>query len=393
MNVSCENTDLIVFSHLRWDNFSPRSHQFISRYSKHRRVFYVEEPMFGITDEPRLHIKRVDHNTEVIVPHLPANFTSEEIELSMRSLVNELIQCESITDFTSIYHTPMPHSYTRHLSPSCTIFDCFDEAFLLKEIPDTLQKKELELLKFADIVFTSGQPLYQAKKNLHPNVHYLPTSTDYEHFLKCRANPDEPLDQMKIPHPRIGFYGNIDERIDFELLVKMADLRPDFHFILIGPVVNLDPTFLPGRWNIHYLGRKDYHALPGYIASWDCAMLPYTLNETTFSLSISKIPEFLAAGKPIVSTSLKGIAKADTDSGLVKLADQPSRFIESIEMSMNERTYDQSWSEKADRFLESHSWEMVFAKMAEKENELKTKKNVLPPFSRQFTFSENVSMS
>ena len=366
MNTICETTDLLVFSHLRWDFVFQRPQHLLSRHAKHRRVFYFEEPVFGMTELPRLHLRETSENVLVIIPYLPSDITPSKIEAAMTDLVDELIYEEELIDYTLWYYTPMALAFTRHLEPRATIFDCMDELSLFKDAPESLVTMEGELLKKADVVFTGGQSLYEAKKHIHHNIHPFPSSIDFHHFAEARQRLVEPDDQITIPHPKIGFYGVIDERLNIDLLMNIADLRPDYHFIIIGPVVKIDPRTLPRRKNIHYLGKKDYHILPLYVSSWDCAIMPFALNEATRFISPTKTPEFLAAGKSVVSTSIRDVVYPYSHRKLIHIADTPDEFVAAIDIALEDRK-NPEWLDRVDHYLGDNSWDNTFEKMAEME--------------------------
>lgn len=362
----CETTDLLVFSHLRWDFVFQRPQHLLSRHAKHRRVFYFEEPVFGMTEVPRLHLRETSENVTVVIPYLPTNIDPEKMEAALTDLVDELVYEEELIDYTVWYYTPMALNFTRHLEPRATIFDCMDELSLFKGAPAALIQLESELMKKADIVFTGGQSLFEAKRHSHENIHAFPSSIDFTHFSQARSKLVEPDDQINIPHPRVGFYGVIDERFNIDLLAQMADLKPDMHFVIVGPVVKIDPATLPRRSNIHYLGKKDYHALPLYLAGWDCAMMPFAHNESTRYISPTKTPEFLAAGKPVVSTSIRDVVYPYGSQKMVHIADAAEDFVACIDTAMMERK-NPEWLDRVDHFLRDNSWDMTFAKMAEHE--------------------------
>ncbi len=369
MNTICETTDLLVFSHLRWDFVFQRPQHLLLRHAKYRRVFYFEEPVFGMTEVPRLHLRETVENVQVVVPYLPSDIDPSKFEAAMTDLVDELIYEEELIDYTLWYYTPMAVGFTRHLEPRATIFDCMDELSLFKGAPEALVNFEAELLARADLVTTGGHSLYEAKKNLHHNIHPFPSSIDIQHFSKARQKLIEPDDQVFIPHPRIGFYGVIDERFDHELLLGIAELRPDYQFVIIGPIVKIDQASLPVRPNIHYLGKKEYHTLPLYVASWDCAMMPFGRNESTRYISPTKTPEYLAAGRPVVSTSIRDVIHPYQQQRLVHIADTPEAFILAIDSAMSERQSPE-WIDRVDHYLRDTSWEITFGKMAALELEV-----------------------
>ena len=370
MNTPCETTDLLVFSHLRWDFVFQRPQHLLSRHAKYRRVYYFEEPVFGMTDIPRLHLRETAEGVQVVVPYLPSSIKPENMESSLRDLVDELVYEEELSNFTLWYYTPMALSFSRHLEASAVVFDCMDELSLFKGAPQSLIDMEAELLKKADVVYTGGHSIYEAKKASHANIHPFPSSIDHKHFSQGRMNLSDPADQASIPHPRLGFYGVIDERFNVELLAEMARRKPDYQFVIIGPVVKIDPETLPKNANIHYLGKKDYQELPLYLAGWDCAIMPFALNDSTKFISPTKTPEFLAAGKPVVSTSIRDVVNPYGKEKLVYIADDAEAFLECAERAMEEKANNPHWETRVDNFLSQNSWDLTFVRMAELEKEV-----------------------
>lgn len=379
MNTHCETTDLLVFSHLRWDFVFQRPQHLLSRHAKHRRVFYFEEPVFGMTDIPRLHLRETTEGVQVVVPYLPSSIQAKDMEPALRDLVDELVFEEDISNYTLWYYTPMALGFTRHLEPAAVLFDKMDELSLFKGAPQSLIDMEAELMDKADLVFTGGHSMYEATKHKHVNIHPFPSSIDYSHFSQGRQSLVTPEDQANIPHPRLGFYGVIDERFNIELLKDMAQLRPEYQFVIVGPVVKIDPETLPKNKNIHYLGRKDYNALPLYLAGWDCAIMPFALNDSTRFISPTKTPEFLAAGKPTVSTSITDVISPYGNKRLVHIADTASEFVSCCEKAMNEKAADESaWLASVDNFLRDNSWDITFRKMAQLEKDLPKVRSIQP---------------
>lgn len=370
MNSPCETSDLLVFSHLRWDFVFHRPQHLLSRHAKHRRVFYFEDPIIGKVSTPKIIQKSSQEGVQIVIPHLPSGLTCEDTEFAMKELVDSLIYEENMQQYSLLYYSPLALTYSRHLKPNSIMFDCMDDLAFHKGDPRKLEAREAELMEKANLVFTGGNSVYEEKKDFHSNIYPFPNEVDYNHFSEARHPLVEPDDQMNIPHPRIGFYGVIDERFKTRLLDKIAELRPEFQFVIIGPIVNIDPRNLPQRPNIHYLGRKDYHALPLYISGWDCAIMPFDVNEHTRLVSPTKTKELLAAGKPIVSTSLPDVIHPFCDKGLVYIADHPEHFVEAIEKAIYESINDADWINKVDYFLRGKSWNTAFTQMAELEKEL-----------------------
>jgi UDP-galactopyranose mutase len=207
----------------------------------------------------------------------------------------------------------------------------------------------------ADLVLTGGQSLYEAKRHQHDNIHPFPSSVDVAHFAQARQISEDPPDQEEIPHPRLGFFGVIDERMDLELIDGVAQSRPDWHLVLLGPVVKIDPAQLPHRSNIHYLGPKQYEDLPEYIAGWDVALLPFARNEATRFISPTKTPEYMAAGLPVVSTSIRDVVRPYGQQGLVRIADDVPAFVAACEAALAEDASERV--RQADAFLRQTSWD------------------------------------
>ncbi|MCA1640485.1 MAG: glycosyltransferase, partial [Acidobacteria bacterium] len=204
-----------------------------------------------------------------------------------------------------------------------------------------------------------------AKKDKHPNIHAFPSSIDRAHFAQARAAVAEPEDQAAIPHPRMGFFGVLDERFDAALLEGVADARPDWHFVIIGPVVKIGEDDLPRRANIHYLGGKSYQELPAYLAGWDVAALLFARNEHTRFISPTKTPEYLAAGKPVVSTSIRDVVRPYGEMGLVHIADDVAEFIKAASAAgMDDHAEDEQWLKRVDEFLATNSWDETWQRMA-----------------------------
>ena len=257
----------------------------------------------------------------------------------------------------------MALEFSGHLRPVATVYDCMDELSAFAGAPTGLRAKERALLSLADVVLTGGRSLYEAKRTLHDNVHECPSSVDVAHFALARTSMPEPADQQRIPRPRIGFFGVLDERLDRQLLGEIAQRSPEWHFVIVGPVVKIDPRHLPSFPNIHYLGPKSYKDLPNYIAGWDVAMLPFARNEATRFISPTKTPEYLAAGRPVVSTSIADVVVPYGRDGLARIADTPDIFTEAIRAALCEPT--SRWLPRADAFLSGNSWDATWSRISQ----------------------------
>jgi glycosyltransferase involved in cell wall biosynthesis len=354
--------DLVCFSHLRWDFVFQRPQHLLTRFSNQVRVFFIEEPIFEDTVKAHLDVQVRGENLWRATPRLSHGMNTTEINNIIEELVLNLFTEQDIHDFIAWYYTPMALGFTNKIKPVATVYDCMDELSAFAGAPPELIEKENELLAKADLVFTGGISLYEAKRNRSKNVHAFPSSIDRKHFVKAREVVKDPEDQQSIPHPRLGFFGVIDERMDINLVAKLAELKPEWHIILIGPVAKIDPALLPQASNIHYLGMKQYNELPTYLSNWDIAIMPFALNESTKFISPTKTPEFLAAGKPVVSTPVRDVVRTYGERGLVQIASTPEEFVKAVEKAMIQGE-DKAWDQEVDSFLSQSSWDQTGSEM------------------------------
>ena len=354
--------DIICFCHLRWNFVYQRPQHLLTRFAQYKRVFVVEEPIYD-SDKNYLEIQQIENKLIwTAVPHLKNGLNEDETVEAQRILLDELIMSFFIDRFITWYYSPMPLSFSDHITPALVVYDCMDELSAFNGAPESLVNMEKQLFKKADIVFTGGHNLYKAKRLEHSNIYPIPSSIDKEHFAKARLHAADQHDQAHIPGPRIGFYGVIDERLNLELLDDMALLQPDWNFIIIGPVVKIDPGTLPRRSNIHYLGGKSYNELPAYLRGWDVAMMPFALNRSTKYISPTKTPEFLSGGKPVVSTAITDVVDPYGKDGLVYIADTAPEFVSSIRLALSLK-HDKEWLASVDNFLSNISWDKTWQTM------------------------------
>lgn len=356
--------DLVCLSHLRWDFVFQRPQHLMVRWAREHRVYFVEEPIFhdgSARMEVELRSGGAVGKLKVATPLLPEGLSEAAKILEQRRLLDELLRAEGVEQPLLWYYTPMALPFSRHLSSRAVVYDCMDELSAFAGAPPALRELEGELLERADVVLTGGQSLYEAKQHRHPCVHAFPSSVDVAHFAQARRRGDDPADQAQIPQPRLGFFGVIDERMDLALLDALAAERPSWQLVLLGPVVKIDPAQLPRRSNIHYLGKKSYDELPSYLAGWDVALLPFALNESTRFISPTKTPEYLAAGRPVVSTPIRDVVRPYGERGLVRIAERAEDFIAAIEAALRDDQEVQCAA--ADAFLAQTSWDHTFVPM------------------------------
>jgi glycosyltransferase involved in cell wall biosynthesis len=362
-----EPTTLICFSHLRWNFVFQRPQHLMSRFARDMDVIFWEEPVdIGAKETAFLQVREAADasNVRLVVPHLPQGMPDDAREAALKRLLDAHLA--SIRGpLIAWYYTPMMLPFSRHVTPDLTVFDAMDELSKFKFAPAHLLTLEQELLDRSDIVFTGGSSLYEAKKDRHDNVHCFLSSVDRAHFCKARARQFDPADQEDLPKPRLGFYGVIDERFDTALLDAVAAARPSWTFVMVGPVVKISEDELPKRPNICYLGAKTYDQLPAYLSGWDVALMPFAMNESTQFISPTKTPEYLAGGKPVVSTPIKDVVRHYGELEGVKIAGTPEEFVaaceEALELSHNPES---GWLAEADLMLSAASWDTTQARMA-----------------------------
>lgn len=377
INTSTSAPDLVCFSHLRWNFVYQRPQHLLTRFMRSYKVYFIEEPIFDATTD-YLEISRPEQNLCVVVPHLREGLGEDECIARQKELLAKFFIDNEIAHYIFWYYTPMALPVSDHFNPSLVVYDCMDELAAFKFAPQSLKDREKELFRKADLVFTGGYSLYEAKKNWHPDVHPFPSSIDVKHFGKARLYNVDPADQESIPHPRIGYFGVIDERVDLHLIEGVALRKPEWHIVMVGPVVKISHDSLPKLPNIHYLGMKSYDELPSYISGWDIAMLPFAHNESTRYISPTKTPEYLAAGKPVISTPIIDVLRQYGRNGLVNIAGTPEEFVRVASLEL-ENTDREEWLEKVDELLSHDSWDktwqrmmyLVTRKLNEKERSLK----------------------
>src|SRR3954454_9640299 len=353
---------LVWFCHLRCDFVWQRPQHLLSRAAKQFRVLVIEEPIFKPDAAPHIDISRRPGGVTIAAPILPEGLDAAEVILEQRDLVEDLLarEPEGIPR-VFWYYTPMALAFSSHLDSDLTIYDNMDELSAFRGASPELLALEEALFARADLVFTGGMSLYEAKRGRHRSVHAFPSSIDFEHFAKARAGFPDPADQSSIERPRLGFFAVVDERMDIDLVGQVADLRPDWNFVMIGPVVKIDPATLPRRGNLHWLGGKKYQELPQYLSGWDVGFMPFALNEATRFISPTKTPEFLAAGVPVVSTPITDVVRPYGEKGLVEIAKTPLEVVRKVE-ALLERPKE-AWLAKVDRHLAAGSWDKTWAAM------------------------------
>jgi UDP-galactopyranose mutase len=336
----------------------------MERFAKTRRVFYFEEPILTDHHLPYLETHAFAGSGVVALrPRIPTRASRDGDDAVLARLLDDFLALISETSPVLWFYTPMMFACARHVRASAVVYDCMDELSGFRFAPSSLKCLEAELMQAADVVFTGGTRLYEARRDSHDNLHCFPSSVDTSHFMAARAPLPEPSDQQVIARPRLGFYGVIDERIDLDLVAAVAVARPDWNLVLVGPIAKIQAADLPRLPNIHYLGQKNYDELPAYLAGWDVALMPFADNEATAFISPTKTPEYLAGGRPVVSTPVADVVRHYGALTGVSIALVPADFVEACAQAIDLGKYPARWLPEADRLLATMSWDETQLRM------------------------------
>jgi glycosyltransferase involved in cell wall biosynthesis len=359
---------IVVHSHLKWDWVWQRPQQFLSRLSRKHRVLFIEAP--DAHDD--VHVTHVDlrevsdfPNINVFQIKIPANRRSDSawIDKERRRVVQSLLSGPLGQSFTSIvqwFYDPMAVTgFAGQLNEQLIVYDCMDELSLFRGAPPELVRRERELLAVADVVFAGGPKISQAKRELNANCFCYGCGVDAGHFGEaCNTDLHVPHDLADLPRPIFGYIGVVDERIDYELLERLADFTKG-SVVMIGPSTKVDPASFPRRENLYWLGGRDYSDLPGYAKGFGVCIMPFAMNEATRFINPTKSLEYMATGRPIVSTPVEDVVAQFSD--VIVIAEDARAFT-----SACERAAMQPDSQRIKRGLElaqRNSWESIVARL------------------------------
>lgn len=356
----CPTKSLILcLSHLRWDLVFQRPQHLMTRAARSHEVIYFEEPVREAVRRPSLRMRTDRSGVRIATPVLPVDCA--DMTAALKGLVDGLVRSEPHDRLVTWFYTPMALDFAGHVAADVTVYDCMDELSAFRDPPPGLVAKEERLFRRADVVFTGGMSLYEAKRGKHRHVFAFPSSVDASHFGRARAALADPEDQRGIGHPRVGFFGVIDERMDVDLVGQVAADLPDVQFVMLGPVVKIDEGALPRPANLHWLGSKAYTQLPAYLANWDAGWMPFALNDSTRFISPTKTPEFLAAGLPLMSTPVPDVVRGYGEGRLVTIAEGRAAVTKAVRGLLAKPAA--GWLAGVDRHLATTSWDATWEEM------------------------------
>lgn len=356
---------LVCFSHLRWDFVLQRPQHLMQRFAQGRQVFFFEE--YIPTDHHLAYFEIhpfAGTTVKAIRPRIPHWWNEIDRNAALARLLDDLLMLHGGGRPVFWFYTPLMYDFTKHVDAAAVVYDCMDELANFKFAPARLRDDESALMARADVVFAGGMSLYEARKDDHDNIHAFPSSVDIDHFKAARNSLATPGDQASILGPRLGYCGVIDERIDLDLIRSVAKARPDYAFIFLGPIAKISPDDLPRAHNIHYLGQKAYADLPAYLSGWDAALMPFALNEATRFISPTKTPEYLAAGRPVISTRVVDVVRSYGDIAGVFLTQGADEFASACDEAVALIHSGKEWLTQVDAKLAQSSWDKTFGSMS-----------------------------
>jgi beta-glucosidase/6-phospho-beta-glucosidase/beta-galactosidase len=381
---SAKETDrygIVVFCHLRWGFVWQRPQQFLSRFAKKHKILFIEEPFFDLKEgiEPRIDYHRVMPNVTVMTPHAsPSWAKNPALPTKLREWTTEAISAmneEGEFERPLLwYYSPMDSSWSLgHFENRGVVYDCMDELSQFTGAPKALVNNEARLIEHADVVFTGGYNLGEKKRKQHDNVHTFGCGVEFSHFNKAQdPNTAIPPDIDFMARPILGWFGVVDERVDYAMVGEMARMRPDWSFAMVGPVVKVDPNLLPHSPNLYWLGGRDYQQLPHYCAAFDVNMMCFAINAATEFINPTKGLEYMATGKPIVSTHVKDVVNQWSD--IVHLAKGADEFIAAAQRCIEKQGDVEQRVKRGLELSMQCSWEVTVQKMQDLITEAITKK-------------------
>lgn len=352
--------EILCHCHLRWDWVWQRPQHVLSRLARRHRITLEEEPV--IDDRPPgLDIRRVAGNVTVLTPH-----RRPDDEVDFGALVDRyVIGRQSARALVRWFYSPMFASRPQRLAdPSeVVVYDCMDELSGFAGCPAELPELERRLLARADVVFTGGKAIWEAKRKHRADAHCFPSAVEASHFARA-GDPDVavPADIAGLPRPIAGYYGVIDERIDYRLLESLAGDPRIGAVVMVGPTAKVDAAALPRHPKLHFVGKRSYAELPAYLKGFDAAIMPFAINEATAHISPTKTLEYMAAGKPVVSTPVRDVVRNHGD--LVAIAETAERFADEVAAAAAPGGHPARKADAARRRARENSWDALAERMA-----------------------------
>jgi len=328
---------LIVHSHLRWDFVWQRPQQLLSRLAAHHPVLFVEDPLHEPVAAAALRIGEVHPNVVRVQPVLPEAHP-REVDAQCATVAPLLRAAMAMHPAAAgrfggaiqWFYSPMTApAFLGRFGTVGTVYDCMDELANFRFAPADIVAREHFLIRHARLVFTGGRELFDAKSRLHANVHFFGCGVDVAHYALARDPRTEvPPEVAGLPGPVLGYFGVIDERLDYELIERLAASFGEGSVVMVGPSAKVDPTRLPRAGNLHWLGQRAYAELPALVRGFDVCLMPFALNDATRFINPTKTLEYMAAGKPVVSTAVPDVLRQFVP--VVDVAHDHAGFVDAV---------------------------------------------------------------
>ena len=357
------NWDLVCVSHLWWDWVWQRPQHVLTRFARRQPVLWIEEPRlavgppgeaFEVVEKwPNLWVasllyrsdaetftRRLEAHVQEFGPagfdpassvqHASLLFQGAPLRRLEQEVVGYVPTWRRGRRLVLWLYTPMALGFVDLLRPDLVVYDVMDDLAAFDFPPPGLLDLQDALLARADLVFAGGPSIRNRVLARRPDTYLFASGVEQQHFARA-LDPSlaQPAEAAGWQRPIIGYFGVIDERLDLPLLDRVAALRPDWTWVLVGPVTKVAPEVLPRHPNLHYVGKRDYNDLPAYLKTFDVAMMPFALNNATRSISPTKTLEYMAAHKPIVSTPVRDVV--DLYGSIVSIAEGPEALVAAVE--------------------------------------------------------------
>ncbi len=361
-----EEFSLIVHCHLCWDWVWQRPQQFLSRLSARHKILFVEtvgpDPQLAA---PYARFRSADGFPNITI--LRIQFPTWQwgdgdfVDRERRRLVQLALTSEPLAgqfeNPVQWFYDPMAvTAFGGQMNEIATVYDCMDELSKFKGAPPAIVEREQELLALADVVFAGGRKMWESKKPLQRQRHFYGCGVDVAHFGKAREEATKLRGDIAVlKKPVLGYFGVVDERMDYELVAKLADANPDWSVAIIGPAIKVDPSQFPQRPNLHWLGGREYKELPAYCKGFDVCLMPFAMNEHTEFINPTKSLEYMAAGRTVVSSAVPDVIS--NFGSIVKVAHSHDEFIELCRAEAAQP--DQKAIERGLKMASENSWESI----------------------------------
>ena len=361
---------IIVHCHLRWDGVWQRPQQFLSRLSQRHRVLFVEGPLLREGFEPPNYTLKTGSeypNVTVMQTSFPSSrfhdgaWVDQERFRLLEEVLNGPLKGQFENPVQWFYDPMAVPAHIQKLNERAVVYDCMDELSQFKFAPPEIVARERLLLKKADVVFTGGRKMCESKSRYAKNCHFYGCGVDVKHFSQARSAETAVPADIRFGESKVvlGYFGVVDERLDYELIGKLAAAHPNWHIVIIGPTCKVDPAAFPQAPNLHWLGRREYTHLPAYTKGFDVCLMPFAMNEATEFINPTKALEYMATARPIVSTPVPDVLA--NFGNVVKIAREHDRFIQLCHREALQP--DEDAIAKGLSMAEENQWETIVQKL------------------------------